>query len=149
MSEHPEPDSASPKVVFSAFETELAVRPDDIDMNRHVHNSKYLDYVLAARFDQMERCYGMSMDAFLERGFSWVVKAAYIEHKRPLKLGDVVTVRTQVKEVYTRGVKVGFEIVKNHDSKLSAAGWLDYVMVHFETGRPAIIPEDILETYSV
>ena len=149
MSEHPEPDSASPKVVFSAFETELAVRPDDIDMNRHVHNSKYLDYVLAARFDQMERCYGMSMDAFLERGFSWVVKAAYIEHKRPLKLGDVVTVRTQVKEVHTRGVKVGFEIVKNHDSKLSAAGWLDYVMVHFDTGRPAIIPEDILETYSV
>ena len=42
---------------FSTFETIVPVRPDDIDMNQHVHNSKYLDYVLAARLDQMERCY--------------------------------------------------------------------------------------------
>ena len=44
----------------------MQVRPDDIDMNRHVHSSRYLDYVLAARFDQMERCYKMSMQAFME-----------------------------------------------------------------------------------
>ncbi len=149
MPDEPETADSSPSKGFSTFETELAVRPDDIDMNRHVHNSKYLDYVLAARYDQMERCYGMSMEAFLERGFSWVVKAAYIEHKRPLQIGDTVTVRTRVEEVHTRGVKVGFEIVKLHDSKLSARGWLDYVMVHFDTGRPAIIPGDIIETYSV
>ena len=31
------------------FETEMQVRPDDIDMFQHVHSSKYLDYVLAAR----------------------------------------------------------------------------------------------------
>ena len=30
------------------FETELQVRPDDIDMNQHVHASRYHDYVLAA-----------------------------------------------------------------------------------------------------
>lgn len=36
---------------YLKFDTELAVRPDDIDMNNHVHNSKYLDYVLAARYD--------------------------------------------------------------------------------------------------
>ncbi len=35
--------------VFSKFETELQVRPDDIDMNQHVHGSRYMDYVLAAR----------------------------------------------------------------------------------------------------
>jgi acyl-CoA thioesterase FadM len=34
------------------FETELQVRPDDIDMNQHVHGSRYMDYVLAARYDQ-------------------------------------------------------------------------------------------------
>jgi len=134
---------------YSAFETVLSVRPDDIDMNQHVHNSKYFDYVLAARYDQMERCYGMSMDAFLERGFSWVVRSAYIEHKRPLRMGETVTVRTRVTEIHTRGVKVAFEILKNADGKQSAKGWLDYVMVHADTGRPAIIPEDILEKYSV
>ncbi|RRN77297.1 acyl-CoA thioesterase, partial [Pseudoxanthomonas sp. SGD-10] len=53
---------------FSKFTTEHKVRPDDIDMFKHVHNSVYLDYVLAARYEQMETCYGMSMDKFLELG---------------------------------------------------------------------------------
>lgn len=141
------PTTASP--AFSTFETRLDVRPDDIDMNRHVHNSRYLDYVLAARYDQMERCYRMSMADFLDRGFSWVVKVAHIEHKRPLEMGDSVVVRTRVAALHPRGVRVEFEIVKASDEKLSAKGWFEYVMVHADTGRPALIPEDIAAKYAV
>lgn len=39
------------------FNTEIIVRPSDIDINRHVHQSVYMDYVLFARYDQMKRCY--------------------------------------------------------------------------------------------
>ncbi|MDA7672868.1 acyl-CoA thioesterase [Verrucomicrobiales bacterium] len=134
---------------FSTFETALDVRPDDIDMNRHVHNSRYLDYVLAARFDQMERCYKMSMNDFLERGFSWYVKTTHIDHKRGLALGDKILVRTHVSEMRRHGVRVEFKIVKQSDQKISAKGYFDYVMVDAETGRPAIIPEDIAAAYSV
>ncbi|MBM2845221.1 MAG: fadM, partial [Bacteroidetes bacterium] len=59
---------------YKRFETELVVRPDDIDMNNHVHGSRYLDYVLYARFDQMGRCYGMPMDEFLKKGWNWYQK---------------------------------------------------------------------------
>ncbi len=134
---------------YSTFETIVPVRPDDIDMNQHVHNSKYFDYVLTARYDQMERCYGMSMEAFLERGFSWVVRTSYMEHKRPLRIGDQAVVRTQVEEIRSHGVKVGFTIDKEGDQKTVAKGWLDYVMVDVEAGRPKSIPEDIIEIYSV
>jgi len=41
--------------MHSIFATEIIIRPDDIDMNDHVHNTKYLDYVLAARYDQMQK----------------------------------------------------------------------------------------------
>jgi acyl-CoA thioester hydrolase/thioesterase-3 len=58
---------------YSIFETELTIRPDDIDMNNHVHNSKYFDYVLAGRYDQMKKDYKVTMEDFLERGFTWVV----------------------------------------------------------------------------
>ena len=116
---------------YSQFETLIPVRPDDIDMNQHVHNSRYYDYVLAARYEQMERCYKMSMEAFLERGFSWFVRSAYIEHKRPLHLGDVAVVRTRIEELRSR------------------EGWFDYAMVSVETGRPQTIPEDIVERYSI
>ena len=134
---------------YSAFRTLIPVRPDDIDMNRHVHNSKYSDYVLAARYDQMERCYGMSMGAFLERGLSWVVRASYIEHKRPLLLGDVAEVETRVAEISKHGVKVEFEILKETDGKTSARGWFDYTLVCTEKGRPQEIPGDIVAIYSI
>ena len=49
----------------SIFESEIAIRPDDIDLNNHVHNTKYLDYVLAARFDQMIKYYKMTMKDYL------------------------------------------------------------------------------------
>ena len=134
---------------FSTFETLVPVRPDDIDMNNHVHNSKYLDYVLTARYDQMARCYKMTMEEFLERGFSWVVKAAYIEHKRALLISDSAIVRTRVDEMKQRGVKVAFEILKESDNKVVAKGWLDYVMVAAKTGRPQVLPEDVVEKYSI
>ena len=134
---------------YSAFKSLIPVRPDDIDMNRHVHNSKYNDYVLAARYDQMERCYGMSMDDFIVRGLSWVVRASYIEHKRPLHLGDTAEVETRVEEIAERGVKVAFLITKEADGKAVAKGWLDYVLVSLGNGRPQTIPDDIVAIYSI
>src|SRR5712664_1757979 len=108
------------------FETELQVRPDDIDMNRHVHGSRYFDYVLAARYDQMARCYKMSMEQFTEAGFGWFIKTAHIEYKRPLRLGDRFVVRTWVAELLRRGVKVNFEIVRQTNGKLCCDGYFDY-----------------------
>lgn len=60
--------------MYSIFESEIVIRPDDIDMNDHVHNTKYLDYVLAARYDQMQKDYKMSMGEFHKLDYNWIVK---------------------------------------------------------------------------
>ena len=69
------------------FETALSVRPDDIDMNQHVHASRYHDYVLAARYDQMARCYQMAMEEKCKEHKFWMsplevdplIKGAYTQ----------------------------------------------------------------------
>ena len=133
------------------FETELQVRPDDIDMNRHVHASRYHDYVLAARYDQMARCYGMPMDQFIQAGLGWYVKTAHLEYKRPLALGDVFLVRTWVEKIGGSEVEVRFEILRKVGDrlKLSCDGWFEYTMVSLETGRAELIPDWIVAKYSV
>ena len=133
----------------SKFETELQVRPDDIDMNQHVHNSRYFDYVLAARYDQMERCYKMPMAEFLKLGFGWVVRTAFIEYKRPLGLGDGFVVRTWIDKVEENGVDVHFEIIKKGTGKVSCDGYFHYTMVSTETGRAEKIPDWIIQRYYV
>jgi YbgC/YbaW family acyl-CoA thioester hydrolase len=134
---------------YSQFETEMPVRPDDIDMNRHVHGSRYFDYVLAARYEQMGRCYKMSMEEFLQAGFNWVIRAAHIEYKRPLGLGDSFLVRTRVEEFFKDGVRVRFEIVRKSSGKQCCDGYFDYTMVSLETGRGEKLPDWIVEKYSV
>lgn len=131
------------------FETELAVRPDDLDLFQHVHSTRYLDYVLAARFDQMKRCYGMAMEEFLQQGLGWVVRRSFIEYKRPLKLGDNMLVRTRIEDFFKDGVKVWFEILRLPDRKQSCHGWCDYTLVNLATGRAGPLPEAVREKYSI
>jgi acyl-CoA thioester hydrolase/thioesterase-3 len=131
------------------FESELQVRPDDIDMNQHVHASRYYDYVLAARYDQMARCYKMSLEEFTQAGFAWYVRTAHLEYKRPLGLGEWFIVRTWVDEIRKDGVRVQFEILKKANGKLACDGHFEYTMVAIGTGRAEPIPEWIAEKYSV
>ncbi len=133
----------------SKFETELQVRPDDIDMNQHVHASRYMDYVLAARYDQMARCYGMAMEEFTQAGYGWFVHTAHVEFKRPLGLGEQFIVRTWVAEMFKDGVRVGFEIHRKHNGKRCCDGWFHYTMVSLATGRAETIPDWIVQKYSV
>ena len=136
-------------LVYAKFETEMQVRPDDIDMYQHVHSSRYMDYVLAARFDQMERCYRMPMSAFQARGFGWYMAATQMNFKRPLGLGHRFVVRTWIEKFSPIGVKVQFQIERLPEKKLSCDGWFDYVMVAMETGRPVRLPADIREKYAI
>ena len=131
------------------FETEMHVRPDDIDMNQHVHASRYHDYVLAARYDQMARCYKMSMEEFIQAGFGWFVKTAHLEYKRPLLMGDSFIVRTWVDEIGRSEVKVCFEIIRKATRKLCCEGLFFYTMVKLQTGRAEPIPDWIIAKYSV
>lgn len=135
--------------VFSKFETELSVRPDDIDLYQHVHSTRYLDYVLAARFEQMERCYGMSMQAFATRGLGWFMNAATIQFKRPLGWGDRMTVRCWVESMSGSGCRVCFEIDKLPVSKRVCDGHCDYTLVTLANGRATPIPEDVRTRYSI
>jgi YbgC/YbaW family acyl-CoA thioester hydrolase len=134
---------------FSRFTTELRVRPDDIDMFQHVHNSKYLDYVLAARYEQMETAYGMSMEQFMQQGYGWVVKTAHVNFVRPLTLGESFTVTTGITSINEKSAKVSYEIVSTKTGKLCSDGWFDYVLVDIQTGRSKTITGEMIEKYSI
>ena len=135
--------------VYSKFETELTVRPDDIDLYQHVHSTRYLDYVLAARFEQMERCYKMPMQAFGAMGLGWFMTAAAIQFKRPLGWGDKMVVRTWIESFSEMGCRVAFEIEKQPAGKRICDGHCDYSLVTLATGRATPLPEEIRAKYSI
>lgn len=134
---------------YSSFTTKFKVRPDDIDMFNHVHNSKYFDYVLAARYEQMEEFYKMPMEEFLKQGYGWVVRTAYVDYKRPLGLGDHFSVTTGIETINPKGCRVKFEIKITKTGKVACDGWFDYVMIDINTGKSAVVSEEIIEKYTI
>lgn len=136
--------------MYSVFETEVRIRPDDIDMNNHVHSSKYIDYVLMARFDQMTNNYKMSMAEFIEKGMNWVASEVNIKFKRELKFEDGYTViRTQLAEINGAQARVNFWVLKKSTMKEAASGFFLYTLVSLSSGRAMRIPEEIITKYSI
>jgi len=133
----------------SRFTSEIPVRPDDIDMFQHVHNSRYLDYIQAARYDQMVRCYKMSMQEFMIMGYGFVVKKTELNFKRPLVMGDIMLISTQVKEFNGSDISVHFEIVNKKNDKISCDGIMLYTMINLKTGRSEKISLEIQSKFLI
>jgi|SRR5690554_2792718 len=134
---------------YSRFKTNYQVRPDDIDLFRHVHNSRYFDYVMAARYDHMRLFYKMSMEDFMESGYGWVVKTAHIEYKRPMVMGQEFSVETGIDSINARGCRVSFAIKMLNNDKTACDGWFDYILIDINTGRALNVTEAMIEKYSI
>ena len=133
----------------SIFETEIIVRPDDIDMNNHVHNSKYLDYIQTARFVQMRDNYKVPMEEYLSLGFNWFASAVHLEYKRALKFGDIALVKTQIDEWSGARVTINVWVYNKATNKIAAEGKMLYTLVSLTSGRPVRIPESIIERHMI
>lgn len=133
--------------MYSIFSTEIIVRPDDIDLNNHVHFTKYLDYFLAARYDQMGKYYNLSMEEFVEMGYNWVASNMNINYKRALLLGDTAIVKTQVNSFNGAQIKVNFWIYSKKSEKLIADGCGNFTLIKTKNLRPMRIPQDIIDKY--
>ncbi|WP_028297546.1 acyl-CoA thioesterase [Olivibacter sitiensis] len=134
---------------YSSFRTLMKVRPDDIDMFQHVHNSKYFDYVLAARYEQMRDNYGTTMEDYMERGLGWVIRTAHVTYKRPLKMGQEFYVETGIESIHERGCTVQFKILFKENEKVSCEGWFEYILIETATGKLTKMPEELLEQYAI
>lgn len=125
------------------------VRPHEIDWNRHVNQSVYLDYLLHARLDQMKRCYKMPIESFFQRGYSWITRSISIEYLNSVYMGETIIVRTWIEKIGKKGVTVKFEMLKKKDLSPATEGTAVFVLINAKTGRPENIPDDIRSKYSI
>lgn len=133
----------------SIFETEIIVRPDDIDMNNHVHNSKYLDYIQTARFIQMRDNYKVPMEEYLSKGLNWFATEVHLVYKRQLKFGDIALVKTQVGDWSGAQVTINVWVYNKSTNKIAVEGKMVYTLVSTTSGRPTRIPDDIIERHKI
>ncbi|OXM13508.1 acyl-CoA thioesterase [Paenibacillus herberti] len=73
---------------------ELVVRSTEIDVNGHVNNAKYLEYLEWGREDWYESA-GLDYAAFLEMGIQTVTVNINVNYRRECVQGERLIVRTE------------------------------------------------------
>ncbi|MEW5717929.1 MAG: thioesterase family protein [Chloroflexota bacterium] len=127
-----------PKVI----ETTFRVRYAETDASGVVYHANYLVWFEHGRgewFWQQGRDYHRDVEA---RGLNWPVVEAHARYLAPARYGDLVAVRTMLKELQTRAFMLEYEIVNAESQQVLCTGWTKHLNVNNEW-RVVPIPEDI------
>lgn len=116
-----------------AYTTEFDVRYRDLDPLNHVNNAVYATYLETARLEYFRSVVGRS----LAEGES-VLAHLSIDFRRPITLGDAVTVGVRVTDVGRSSIGMEYEV--RADGEVAATA--ETVMVAVEDGEPRPVPEE-------
>lgn len=125
-------DSAPARPGF-AFSTRLKVRYAEIDGQKVVFNSRYLEYVDVAVTEYWEWA---GQRAACDPGWESHVRRAELDYLKPLVLGDTFDVFVRVEAVGTSSFTQRFELVHAVTGELHAVALVVGVGVDLTTGKP-------------
>lgn len=103
-----------------------------------VHHSAYVIWMEEGR-SEWSRQVGMPYSAFEKAGFSLAVTELSVRYMTPARYDDLVTVRTWVAEIGSRGMIHHYEVVNTHNGQKHVTGIVRLICVD-DSGQVKRIP---------
>jgi len=122
------------------------VRHCECDAYGHVHRANYLNYMLEAAFDASAAA-GYDHAQYVAMGLHWLVRETDIEYLCPLRYGDSVQVKTWVMDFRRVRSRRAYELRLAESGELAARASTDWVFLDSAAGRPASIPQEMMEAF--
>jgi thioesterase-3 len=122
-------------------EIEILVRSTEIDVNGHVNNAKYLEYLEWGREDWYERL-GLDYDTLKRMGFLTVVVHISVDYRREAFQNDRLRIRTVVERVGNTSFVMRQHIDNQHGDRVIDAEVV-LVTIHPETRKKVPVPDVI------
>lgn len=123
------------------------VTSDEIDINGHVNNLSYLQWMQDIAIHHA-RAVG-SLEINERDGTTWFVRSHHIDYKRPAFEGDQVRIITWVHDYRRSGSHRRYSIRRAEDDIELARGETLWVYVDRQSGRPLPIPDDIRTLFTL
>ncbi|WEG11809.1 thioesterase family protein [Pullulanibacillus sp. KACC 23026] len=125
---------------------ELIVRSTEIDVNGHVNNAKYLEYLEWGREEWYEKA-GLSYQTFLEMGIQTVTVNININYRKECRQGDVLVVTTIPEKVGCTSYVLRQEIWNQAD-ELCADALVTSVTMDEATRKSRPVPEQLKRLFN-
>jgi len=130
------------------FATTLTVGPAAIDLNQHVNNLAYLQWMQDVAIEH-STAQGWPVQRYLDSGAVWVVRSHQIEYLRPAYLGETLTLLTWVADLRRRGSRRRYLFWRARDRRVLARAETDWVLVDAGSGRPVSVPEPLAAAFEL
>jgi acyl-CoA thioester hydrolase len=128
------------------FSKRFAVPADAIDMQGHVSNLAYVEWMQDVAIEHSATV-GWPMRRYLELGAGWVVRSHFIEYFRPAFAQELLSVHTWVPRFDHRSTPRKYLFIRDGDRAEVAQAETVWVFVDIATGRRRPVPPDLLEVF--
>ncbi|REE85119.1 acyl-CoA thioester hydrolase/thioesterase-3 [Paenibacillus taihuensis] len=126
---------------------EIIVRSTEIDVNGHVNNAKYLEYLEWGREEWYEQA-GLHYDVFLGMGIQTVTVNININYRKECKQGDRLTISTATDRVGRSSYVLKQQIV-NDRGELCADALVTSVAMDVDTRKSREVPERLRKLFEL
>ncbi|WP_078830503.1 acyl-CoA thioesterase [Sediminibacterium ginsengisoli] len=119
------------KIFKKVLESKMKIRFHDCDPFNHLNNSRYIDYMVTARGDQLLDHYGLDIYRLARtKGIGWVSAQTQISYLVPAFLMEEVTIQTQLLYYSEKSLLFEASMWEQDKSVLKSVMWTK--LVHFQ-----------------
>ena len=129
------------------FNTQLRVRYAEADPMNVVYYGNYAQYFEVGRVESL-RNLGISYKGIEDMGIKLPVVELNIKYLRPAKYDDLLTIKSQIKELPTEHKIIFDQEIYNEEGKLLTIGKVKLYFMDSKLGKRASMPASMLEKLS-
>lgn len=112
------------ETVEKIVESKTKARFTDCDPFNHLNNSKYIDYIIQAREDQVLQHYDFDIYKMaMEEGISWVVAQNHIAYLQPVNIMETLTIETSLLRFDEKTILLEGIMWNENKTQLKAVMW--------------------------
>ncbi|MBX2900090.1 MAG: acyl-CoA thioesterase [Cyclobacteriaceae bacterium] len=130
------------------LESKMKIRFHDCDPFNHLNNSKYLDYIMTARGDQLIEHYNLDIYAIArQQGVGWVTAQTQIAYLVPAMVMEEVVIETKLTAYSEKSLMVEAGMWNGDKTSLKALMWTRLVHFNLRTQRSEIHTPDLMQFF--
>lgn len=131
------------------IESKHRIRFQDCDPFKHLNNSKYIDYFINAREDQIKEYYGIDMYAMIgQTNNAWVVGSNQISYLAPARLMEEIVIESKLINFSPKSIQVEMMMWNKDKTKLKALYWVKFIYISLLDQKSTNHPEELMDLFS-
>ena len=131
---------------MQAFEHSFYVLNKHIDVNKHVNNIVYLQWMQDIAIMHSNAC-GWTTERYHKHLCTWVAKTHFIDYTKPAFLGDIIHAKTWVDEIKRCSALRKYQFT-NCDGAIIAKAETNWVFINTNTQRAQSVLAQVREDFN-